>query len=117
MKNRILWGLAGLNVLLVITLAGRFSDDNEAMAQNRRPADYVMIPGEVTGGSSAVVYLIDTSNAMLGAATYDDSSKTIHTMPPIDLSRVFETGAPNTPRTPPVAPGAGAVEPRRAPAR
>ena len=117
MKNRILWGLAGLNVLLVITLAGRFSGDNEALAQaqNRRPADYVMIPGEVTGGSSAVVYLIDTSNGMLGAATYDDSSKTIHTMPPIDLARVFETGAPNPPRGPAVAPGA--AEPRRVPAR
>ena len=112
MKKRILWALAGLNVLLVMTLAGRLSSDNTAMAQGvKRPSDYIMIPGEVGGGASAVVYMIDTSNGLLGAMTYDDPQKTLNTMPPIDLARVFDTGAPNTPRGPAVAPGA------RAPAR
>jgi hypothetical protein len=106
MKKRILWALAGLNVLLVMTLAGRLSSDNTAVAQGvKRPSDYVMIPGEVTGGSSAVVYLIDTGNGLLGAITYDDSAKQLNTMPPIDLARVFESGAPNAPRGPAVAPG------------
>jgi hypothetical protein len=105
MKKRILWALAGLNVLLVMTLAGRLSSDNAAVAQVKRPADYIMIPGDVGGGSSAVVYMIDTSNGMLGAMTYDDPQKQLNTMAPIDLSRVFENGAPGTPRGPAVAPG------------
>ena len=67
MKNRILWALVGLNVLLAATLAMRWSSDNTAVAQVRRPADYIMIPGEVNGGASAVVYMVDTSNGLLGA--------------------------------------------------
>ena len=106
MKNRILWALAGLNVLLVMTLAGRLtSTENTAHAQAKRPSDYIMLPGEVGGGASAVVYMIDTSNGLLGAMTYDDPQKQLHTMPPIDLARVFDGGAPATPRGPGVAPG------------
>jgi len=105
MKNRILWALAGLNVLLVMTLAGRLTSDNAAHAQAKRTSDYIMIPGEVGGGASAVVYMIDTSNGLLGAMTYDDPQKQLHTMPPIDLARVFDGGAPATPRGPGVAPG------------
>ncbi|MEA2708878.1 MAG: Cys-tRNA(Pro)/Cys-tRNA(Cys) deacylase [Phycisphaerales bacterium] len=107
MTKRILWALAGLNVLLVMTLAARLTSDNAAHAQAaKRPSDYIMIPGEVGGGSSAVVYMIDTGNGLLGAMTYDDSRKELNTMAPIDLSRVFEAGAPATPRGPAVAPGA-----------
>ena len=104
MSKRILWALAGLNVLLVMTLAARLSSENTAYAQGvKRPADYVMIPGEVSGGSSAVVYMIDTSNGLLGAMTYDDAQKQLNTMAPIDLARVFDagggvSGGPNTPR-------------------
>jgi hypothetical protein len=112
MKNRILWALAALNVLLVVTLAARFSSENAAVAQARRPADYIMIPGEISGGSSAVVYIIDTSNGLLGAGTYDDSRREINTMPPIDLARVFQTGPATPPRGPAGgAGGAGAVGP------
>ena len=112
MKKRILWALAALNVLLVMTLAARLSSENTAMAQGvKRPSDYVMIPGEVSGGSSAVVYIIDTGSGQLGAMTYDDSQKQLNTMPPIDLARVFDGGgggaggAGGTPRGPAVAPG------------
>ena len=109
MKNRILWALAGLNVLLVMTLAGRLTSDHTALAQGvKRPSDYILIPGEVTGGASAVVYMIDTGTGQLGAMTYDDSAKALNTMPPIDLSRVFEGNVPATPRGPAVAPGARA---------
>ena len=110
--KRILWALAGLNVLLVMTLAGRLTSDNAAHAQGvKRPSDYIMIPGEVSGGTSAVVYMIDTSNGMLGAMTYDDAQRQLNTMAPIDLARVFDAGgggAPNAPRGAQVAPGARA---------
>jgi hypothetical protein len=116
MKRRILWGLAALNLLLAVTLAARFTGDNTAVAQApagaagvggvRRPADYIMIPGEVNGGAGAVIYVIDTSNALLGALNYDDNQRQINTMPPIDLSRVFEVGPGSAPRGTRVAPGA-----------
>ena len=91
MKRRVLWALVALNVLLAVSLAMRFGNDNSAIAQVRRPADYILIPGEVTGGASEVVYMVDTSNGMLGAMAYDDSQHQMITMPPIDLARVFET--------------------------
>src|SRR5438552_13525262 len=109
MKRRILWALATLNLLLAVTLLARITGDNTAVAGVRRPADYIMIPGEVNGGSSAVVYMIDTSNGLLGAMTYDDSNRALNTMPPIDLSRVFEVGGGPAPRGTQVAPGARGV--------
>jgi hypothetical protein len=87
--------LVALNVLLVVTLAARWGADNQAMAQvarPARPADYLMIHGEVSGGSSAVVYMVDTTNGLLGAMVFDDSAKVLNTMPPIDLARVFDAG-------------------------
>src|SRR3982750_1390646 len=95
-KSTILWGLVALNVVLLITFVGQYTRPNAAHAQAgaaRRPADYIMIPGEVTGGTSSVVYMIDTSNGMLGAMTYDDTRKRLENMPPIDLNSVFEAGA------------------------
>ena len=56
--------------------------------QVRRPADYILIPGEVTGGSSEVVYMVDITNGWLGAMAYDDSAHVLNTMPPIDFARV-----------------------------
>ena len=92
MERRILWTLLVLNVLLAVTLAMRLGRDNTAIAQVRRPADYVMVPGEVSGGASAVIYMVDTTNGWLGAMAFDDSKNLLNTMPPIDLSRVFDTG-------------------------
>jgi hypothetical protein len=58
----------------------------------RMPGDMVMIPGEVTGGVSGVVYIVDTTNAYLSAMTFDDSRNQLSAMPRIDLARVFEQG-------------------------
>jgi hypothetical protein len=92
MKSTILWTLAGLNILLLVGFVSRYTGENQALAQVRRPAEYVMIPGEVIGGSSAVVYIIDTTNGQLGAMSFDDTRSAIDMMPPIDLTRVFEAG-------------------------
>ncbi|HYO10751.1 MAG TPA: hypothetical protein VER17_17435 [Tepidisphaeraceae bacterium] len=94
MKRRILWSLVAFNVLLAVALAMRATGDNQAVAQVRRPADYILIPGEVGGGASAVVYMIDTTNGLLGAMAFDDSRKELNIMPPIELARVFETAGP-----------------------
>jgi hypothetical protein len=118
MKKRIIWALAGLNVLLLVTLVGRLTKENTAHAQaaaagGRRPGDYVMIPGEVGGGANAVVYVIDAGNGQLGALAYDAGRKEINAMPPLELSRVFEGGVPVG--GPPARPGATPVPTGRPP--
>ena len=94
MERRMLWALVVLNVALAATLLMRFGRENTAIAQARRPADYILIPGEVQGGASAVVYMVDTTNGWLGAMSYDDGKNVLGTMPPIDLSRVFQVAPP-----------------------
>jgi hypothetical protein len=89
MKSTVLWGLIGLNAILLFMFAGGFNRLPTAHAQFRRPAEYVLIPGRVNGASTSLVYIIDATNGKLGAMGYDDSSRTLQTMPSIDLNRVF----------------------------
>ena len=92
MKNVILWGLVLLNVLLLTAFVGRISGSDSAMAQNRRPADYLLIPADIAeDGSSAVVYMLDTDNHMLGGMVFDDSRKELMTMQPLNIERIFTT--------------------------
>ena len=94
MKSRILWALVGLNVFLAVVFVARVTGEKPAMAQGRRPADYLLIPGEVTTGNAEAVYIIDTTNGQLGAVSYDDGNRTIQVMTPIDLGQVFNAAGP-----------------------
>jgi hypothetical protein len=98
MKSTVLWGLVGLNAVLLFVFAGQFNRSNTAQAQFHRPSDYLLIPGEVNGGSTALVYIIDSTSGKLGVMAYDDSSHTLQTMPPIDLNRVYTIAAQNQAR-------------------
>jgi hypothetical protein len=50
----------------------------------------LMIPGEIAGNPSAIVYLIDEDRGLLTAMTYDGRQKQfIYMRGPIDLNRVF----------------------------
>jgi len=106
MKSTLLWALVALNAVLLLSFLDRVSKDNTAAAQpaggngaanmpggSRRPGDYLMIPGEVTGGPTGLVYIIDTSNGLLGAMTYDDSSQKLFAMPFIDLQKQFDAAS------------------------
>jgi len=94
MKTKVLWALVILNVTLCVALIGRFTGDNAAVAQaNRRPSNYLMIPGTTAPGSPGVIFLLDTTTGTLGAMAYDDARHELSSMPPIDLDRVFEAGA------------------------
>jgi hypothetical protein len=112
MKRKIFWSLAVLNVALLAMFIMRQTRDNAAMAQRAtgvgvvgaagRSGDYVLIPGEVNGGNSEVVYVIDTVGQQLSAVAYDDSRQTVDAMTPVDLGRLMQpTGAvaPVAPRT------------------
>jgi hypothetical protein len=122
MKNVILWGLVLLNVLLLAAFVGRFSGSDVAMAQGRRPSDYLLIPANIAeDGSSAVVYMLDVDNSVLGGMVFDDSRKELLTMQPLNIERIFAsgegvtTGGPPNTRTPPRVRTGGGTEttPRR----
>src|SRR4051812_38015485 len=75
MKSVMLWALAGLNVLLAAVVINRYVPAQTAHAQvggGVRPSDYVMVPGELNGVSTGVVFIIDTSKGELSAMSYDD---------------------------------------------
>jgi hypothetical protein len=96
MKSTTVWALAALNVCLLAMLVWRATPQNAAMAQaTGRPGDYLMIPGEVIGGTDAVVYVVDQSSHQLSALVYDDAMRKLNTMPPMNLDRVFGTVGPN----------------------
>jgi len=95
MKTVLLWTLVITNVLLAATFIGRHTASNSAVAQARRPGDFLLVPGDVTGGSSSVVYVIDTANGELSAMVYDDARKELGAMPKINLARDFEAAMKN----------------------
>ncbi|CAN5415495.1 hypothetical protein BH09PLA1_BH09PLA1_19890 [soil metagenome] len=97
MKSTMFWALIALNVLLFVTFMNRFMPANTATAaQNaRRPGEYAMIPGEVTGGSAGVVYMLDTTNGFLTAATYDQATGggKLVSQAQINVTEIFAKGA------------------------
>jgi hypothetical protein len=98
MKTTVLWALVVINALLLATFLSRFTNAGSAIAQpNRaqpaRPGDYLMIPGEVTGGSAGVVYIVDTTNGKLSAMSYDESNRKLVSMQSIDLAPIFQAAA------------------------
>lgn len=108
MKSTVLMALIALNVVLLISFFARLTPSNTAMAQvARRPGEYAMIPGQVAGGSSGVIYILDTTNAFLTAMTYDTSANPprLVSMPQINIGAIFAKGAgtadqPNNQRNP-----------------
>ena len=90
MKNKVIWALAALNVLLALGLLTPLVAPAEAQAPaGARPGDYLMLPGDVIGGNSAVIWVIDSKNQQLSAMTVDENRKALEMMAPIDLRRVF----------------------------
>ncbi len=93
MRSKVIWALVGANIVLAAMLSMHLFRESEAVAQVARPSEYLMIPGEVAGGRTGVVYVVDTTNGLLGAMAYDDANRAIAVMPPLDLNRVFAAAA------------------------
>ena len=108
MKSAVFWALAALNVLLVAVVVNRYLPEQRAHAQVGRPSDYVMVPGELNGVPTGVVFIVDTSRGELSAVSYDETQNVISPMPKIDLAQVFKAGSSVTPG----AGGAGRLKPR-----
>jgi hypothetical protein len=92
MKSVMLWALGALNVLLAVVLINKFLPEQKAMAQVGRPSDYLMVPGEINGVTTGVVFIVDTTKGELSAMSYDDTTNQLNPMPKIDLTQVFKAG-------------------------
>jgi len=93
-KSMLLWALAALNIALLVMFVFHAALGQPAMAQQQmvpRPGDYLMCPGEVVGGSDAVVYVVSQSSRQLSAMVYDGSAHQLRAMPPINLDRIMNT--------------------------
>lgn len=101
MKSVILWSLVLLNAVLLMAFLDRVTHPQFASAQVRRSGDYLLISGDVQGQPTSLVYVLDQSNGLLGAMSYDDSSHKLGVMPSsIDIAAVFQEAMNST--TPPV---------------
>jgi hypothetical protein len=95
MKSTLLWTLVGLNAVLLFLFIGGVGRSNSAMAQARRPGNYILIPGQITGGATEVVYVLDTSNGRIGAIGYDDVNRRLEGLPSVNLDAVFNANGPD----------------------
>ncbi len=91
MKSAMLWSLVILNAVLCYALVARVPSAHAAGAPGR-PSDYLLIPGDVPGGANEVVYIVDTSNGILGGMAYDPSTKQLQVMKALDLNKIFQAG-------------------------
>jgi hypothetical protein len=95
MKSKLVWALVALNAVLAAALVVRWMKPQNAMAAQAaaaaRPGDYIMVPAEVVGGSSTLIYVVDTSNNQLSGIAFDQNQ--LVALPPMDLNRVFQAGA------------------------
>jgi hypothetical protein len=88
MKDKVIWALGALNLLLLLGLITRLTAPAEAQAA--RPSDYLMIPGEIIGGNNALIWVIDSRNQQLSAVSLDQQGRALDMMPPLDLKRLFQ---------------------------
>ncbi len=92
MRKKILWALAGVNAMLLVMCLMSLLQTPSATAQARRPSEYLMIPADIPGGRTAIVYVVDTTNGALSAMAYDDAGKQLNFMPPLNLEAAFAAG-------------------------
>jgi hypothetical protein len=93
-RSKVLWGLLGLNVFLVIVLSLKLGvAERPAHAGNALAGgDYIMAPARVTGFNNGVIFVLDTNDGILSAFSYDNNRKELNTMDPIPLTRLFQGG-------------------------
>jgi hypothetical protein len=91
-RNRLIWGLAALNALLLVALTWKLGGEPTAHAQAGVRGDFIMVPAKVSGANNGVVYMVDTRNMQLSAFIFDSNRKSLDVMDPIDLNRIMQAG-------------------------
>lgn len=92
MRRKILWALVGANVVLGTMCLMHLMQPQAVTAQARRPAEYLMIPADIPGGRTGIVYVVDMTNGALSAMAYDDARRQMGFMRPLNLEAAFAAG-------------------------
>lgn len=92
MKTKVFWCLVGVNLALAGMFIAQRIGTSTAIAQQNQQPEYVLMPGTVAGADRGVVYVLDTTNGMLGAMSYNETRGRIDIMEPNNLARVFKEG-------------------------
>ena len=75
-KSAALAALIALNALLVAVLILRHGPENQAQAAGARVGDVLAVPGQISGASDGVVFLLDTANPpRLSVMTVDSANR------------------------------------------
>ena len=98
MKSVMLWALGLLNVMLLAVVVDRHMKDSTAHAAAGRLGQVLAVPGNLSGANNGVVFLLDTTNLMLSAISYDSSTNRVASMPPLDIQRVLDNAGGAGPR-------------------
>ena len=97
-KSAALAALIAVNALLVAVLMLRHAPENQAQAAGARVGDVLAVPGQISGGSDGVVFLLDTANPpRLSVMTVDSANRanqSIQTMPVLNLDKVLNAPLP-----------------------
>ncbi|MFN4243160.1 MAG: hypothetical protein ACK4PI_07975 [Tepidisphaerales bacterium] len=92
-QRSFLWALLVLNVLLAAALLARYGKQSTAVAQVGRPSDYLMVPGSVVGSTDSVIYILDLTNGLLGAMSFNSTQGSFDVLQPIELGRLLDAAA------------------------
>ena len=88
--------LCVLNAALLLSLASRWLAPKTAhagvAAQGARPSEYLLLPSRPIGMNQEVVYVLDTDNATLSVAAYNQTNNDIDFVAPLPLSELFGRG-------------------------
>ncbi len=92
MKRHRLPGLIALNAALLVALAF-VTLSPEAGAQSRRPGDYLIVGGAVSGESTNVIYVLDTTNLEVLGLVVSENRKRVETAIWHDIKTDLEQGS------------------------
>lgn len=89
-RSMLVWAMVVLNVMLGMALLAKYGRESTAVAQVGRPSDYLLVPGTVIGSTDSVIYILDMTNGVLGAMSFNSAQGSFDFLQPIEINRLFD---------------------------
>lgn len=89
-RSMLVWAMVVLNLMLGMALLAKYGKESTAVAQVGRPSDYLLVPGTVIGSTDSVIYILDMTNGVLGAMSFNSAQGSFDFLQPIEINRLFD---------------------------
>ena len=89
-RSMLVWAMVTLNLVLGMALLANYGKQSTAVAQVGRPSDYLLVPGTVIGSTDSVIYILDMTNGVLGAMSFNSAQGSFDFLQPIEINRLFD---------------------------